>query len=204
MVDSKHSTFSIVIQCRLLGLHRSGLYFKPCSESEENLKILRLLKGFRVERANQVWAMDITYVPTGKGFMYLRTVIDLHTRFVVNWGLSNTMTADWCRQVAWEAFDKHGCPEIFNTDQSSRFTSDEFTGLLLKREIQISMDGSGRAIDNIFIERLWRSVKYEHIYLYVAEDDVQLYNGLQEYFSFYNNERSHQSLNYKTPAERYR
>ncbi len=186
-----------------MGLHRSGLYFKPCSESEENLKILRLLKGLRVEKANQVWAMDITYVPTGKGFMYLCAVIDLHTRFVVNCRLSNIMTADWCSQVAEESFDLHGCPEIFNTDQGSQFTSDEFTGLLLEREIQISMDGKGRAIDNIFIERLWRSVKYEHIYLPVAEDGVQLYNGLQEYFSFYNHERSHQSLNYETPAEQY-
>ena len=147
--------------------------------------------------------MDITYVPMRKGFMYLCAIIDLHTRYVVNWSLSNTMAAEWCKQIAEEAFEMHGCPEIFNTDQGSQFTSDVFTGLLLGKEIQISMDGKGRAIDNIFIERLWRSVKYEHIYLHVAEDGVQLYEGLQEYFSFYNQERSPQGLEYKTPADCY-
>jgi putative transposase len=266
MVDYKHSSLSIVRQCRILGLHRSGLYYKPCSESEENLGILRLLdeqyyktpfygvrkltvwlkkqdfkinrkrvkrlmevmgwqtlyrykhtsepdkqnrlypymlKGLRIERPNQVWAMDITYVPMRKGFMYLAAVIDLHTRFVVNWGLSNTMTAEWCKQVAEEAMENHGNPEIFNTDQGAQFTSEVFTGLLKAREVQISMDGKGRAIDNIFIERLWRSVKYEHIYLHVAEDGVELYEGLEKYFSFYNHERSHQSLGYETPADCY-
>ena len=136
--------------------------------------------------------------------MYLCAVIDLHTRFVVNWGLSNTMTAEWCGGVVEEAFEMHGCPEYFNTDQGSQFTKrGVFTGLLLGRQIQFSMDGKGRAIDNIFIERLWRSVKYEHIYLHVAQDGVLLYEGLQKYFSFYNHERSHQSLEYKTPAECY-
>lgn len=247
MVDYKHSSLSIVRQCRILGLHRSGLYYKPCSESEENLGILRLLdeqyyktpfygvrkltvwlkkqdfkinrkrvkrlmevmgwqtlyrykhtsepdkqnrlypymlKGLRIERPNQVWAMDISYVPMRKGFMYLAAVIDLHTRFVVNWGLSNTMTAEWCKQVAGEAMDNHSNPEIFNTDQGAQFTSEVFTGLLKAREVQISMDGKGRAIDNIFIERLWRSVKYEHIYLHVAEDGVELYEGLENIFLF--------------------
>ena len=266
MIDHKHSSLSIVRQCRLLGLHRSGLYYTPCRESEENLTILRLLdeqyyktpfygsrkltvwlkkqdfkinrkrtkrlmevmgwqtlyrykntsepdkqnrlypymlKGLWIERLNEVWAMDITYVPMRRGFMYLCAVIDLHTRFVVNWGLSNTMTAEWCGGVVEEAFEMHGCPEIFYIDQGSQFTSDVFTGLLLGRQIQISMDGKGRAIDNIFIERLWRSVKYEHIYLHVAQDGVLLYEGLQKYFSFYNHERSHQSLEYKNAAECY-
>ena len=162
-----------------------------------------LLKGLQVDRPNQVWAMDITYVPMRKGFMYLCAIIDLYTRFVVNWSLSNTMTAEWCKQVAEEAIDSHGSPEIFNTDQGSQFTSDLFTGLLNAKRVQISMDGKGRAIDNIFIERLWRSVKYEQIYLHVAEDGVQLYDGLREYFAFYNHERFHQSLMYDTPGDCY-
>jgi len=266
MIDKAHPGLSVASQCRLLGLHRSGLYYSPCKESEENLLILRLLdeqyystpfygsrkltvwlknqgfdinrkrtqrlmdlmgwqtlyrrkntsepdkqnrlypymlKGLRIDRPNQVWAMDITYVPMRRGFMYLCAVIDLHTRFVVNWSLSNTMTAEWCRQVVQEAFEMHGCPEIFNTDQGSQFTSEEFTGLLKENNVQISMDGKGRAIDNIFIERLWRSVKSEHIYLHIAEDGVELYEGLQKYFSFYNHQRPHQSLEYKTPSARY-
>jgi putative transposase len=266
MVDKQHSSLSIAQQCRLLGLHRSGLYYHPCSESEENLTILRqldeqyfktpfygvrrltawlkvqgydvnrkrvkrlmelmgwqtiyrrpniskpckehriypyLLKDLSINRYNQVWAMDITYVPMRKGFMYLCAIIDLHTRYVVNWSVSNTMTAEWCTMVVSEAIEQHGKPEIMNTDQGSQFTSDVFTELLKEKEIQISMDGKGRAIDNIFIERLWRTVKYEHIYLKVAEDGVNLYEGLNEYFCFYNSERLHQSLGYKTPQVLY-
>jgi putative transposase len=266
MVDKQHSSLSVVQQCRLLGLHRSGLYYHPCRESEENLAILRqldeqyfktpfygvrrltawlkvqgydvnrkrvkrlmelmgwqtiyrrpntskpckehriypyLLKDLSINRYNQVWAMDITYVPMRKGFMYLCAIIDVHTRYVVNWSLSNTMTAEWCTMVVSEAIEQHGKPEIMNTDQGSQFTSDVFTGLLKEKEIQISMDGKGRAIDNIFIERLWRTVKYEHIYLKVAEDGVNLYEGLNEYFCFYNSDRLHQSLGYKTPEVLY-
>ena len=147
--------------------------------------------------------MDITYVPMRKGFMYLCAIIDLHTRYVVNWSVSNTMTAEWCTQVVQEAMDTHGVPEIFNTDQGSQFTSELFTSLLKEKEIAISMDSKGRAIDNIFVERLWRTVKYEHVYLHVAEDGVKLYEGLSDYFSFYNQERTHQSLDYQTPAEFY-
>ena len=135
--------------------------------------------------------------------MYLCAVIDLHTRFVLNWSVSNTMSADWCRQVVDEAMQQHGCPEIFNTDQGSQFTSETFTKLLLDKGVRISMDSKGRAIDNIFIERLWRTVKYEHIYLHVADNGLKLYTGLSDYFEFYNNDRPHQSLNYQTPAECY-
>ncbi|MGH2613001.1 MAG: IS3 family transposase, partial [Rhabdochlamydiaceae bacterium] len=124
-----------------------------------------LLKGLNIERVNQVWAMDITYVPMRKGFMYLCAIIDAYSRYVVSWSLSNTMSAEWARQVVEEAIARYGKPEIFNTDQGSQFTSDVFTGLLKSVELRISMDGKGRAIDNIFIERLWRSVKYENIYL---------------------------------------
>jgi putative transposase len=158
-----------------------------------------LLRGLCIERPNQVWAMDITYVPMRKGFMYLCAVIDLHTRFVLNWSVSNTMTAEWCKQVVDEAIQQYGSPEIFNTDQGSQFTSEIFTALLISKNVRISMDGKGRAIDNIFIERLWRTVKYEHIYLHVAEDGLKLYEGLMDYFIFYNTERPHQSLKYQTP-----
>ncbi|MDD4399994.1 MAG: integrase core domain-containing protein [Dysgonamonadaceae bacterium] len=134
------------------------------------------------------------------GFMYLMAVIDLHSRYILHWSLSNTMSAEWCSEVLAQTIQKHGKPEIFNTDQGSQFTSDVFIKVLLDNEIAISMDGRGRALDNIFIERLWRSVKYEHIYLNVYENGLSLWKGLDGYFQFYNNERPHQSLSYKTPA----
>lgn len=267
MIDKNHIQMSIAEQCHLLNIHRSGLYYKPCMESEENLSIMRLLdeqyfktpfygvrrltawlqmlgykinrkrvrrlmgimgwetifraprtsdadkqhkvypyllKGLDITRVNQVWATDITYVPMRKGFMYLCAIIDIHTRYVINWSISNTMTADWCKEVLHEAIEQHGKPEIFNSDQGSQFTSDLFTGCLEKNEIQISMDGKGRAIDNIYIERLWRTVKYEHIYLHTPADGVALYEGLNNYFSFYNKERLHQSLGYQAPENLYK
>lgn len=266
MIEKQHWQLSIVQQCRLLNLHRSGLYYQPHAESEENLTIMRLLdeqyfktpfygvrkltawlqqqgyiinrkrvkrlmelmgwqtlyrkpatskankehtvypyllKGLAIEKANQVWAIDITYVPMRKGFMYLCAVIDIYTRYVVNWSISNTMTADWCRQVMEDAIAEHNKPQILNSDQGSQFTSEVFTGLLKENNIQISMDGKGRAIDNIFVERLWRNVKYEHIYLHTHEDGVSLYEGLNNYFTFYNTQRLHQSLGYQTPASWY-
>ena len=140
-----------------------------------------------------------------KGFMYLCAVIDVHTRYVLNWSLSNTMTSPWCRTVVEESILQHVAPEIINSDQGSQFTSLEYTSLMLDRAdpIQISMDGKGRAIDNIFIERLWKSVKYECVYLHAFEDGVALYEGLSDYFTFYNHERDHQSLGYQTPASWY-
>jgi putative transposase len=162
-----------------------------------------LLKGLKIERTNQVWAMDITYIPMRTGFMYLVAIIDLYSRYVVGWSLSNSMTAEWCADVLKEAISKHGKPEMFNTDQGSQFTSEVFINVLKNAEIQISMDSKGRALDNIFIERLWKSVKYENIYLNVYETGIDLYKGLTNYFKFYNNERLHQSLNYETPAKKY-
>lgn len=162
-----------------------------------------LLKGLSIERKNQVWAIDITYLPMKNGFMYLCALIDIHTRYVVGWGVSNTMTAEWCTEILQQAIATHGKPQIINSDQGSQFTSEVYIQLLKDNEIQISMDGKGRAIDNIFIERLWRSVKYEHIYLHVYEDGWSLYKGLQQYFSFYNDERRHQSLKYETPLTLY-
>jgi putative transposase len=138
-----------------------------------------------------------------KGFMYLCAIIDLHTRFVLNWSVNNTMSSEWCAEVLQETIDKYESPEIFNTDQGSQYTSEIHTKVLLYNGIKISMDGKGRAIDNIFIERLWRTVKYENVYLQAYTDGISLHKGLKDYFEFYNNERFHQSLNYKTPAQLY-
>ena len=166
-----------------------------------------LLRNLNVSRCNQVWAMDINYIPVLRGFFYLCAVIDLYSRYVVNWSLSNTMTAEWCTEVLDNAIITHGCPEIVNTDQGSQFTSDVFAGYVLgdvNRNIKLSMDGKGRAIDNIFIERLWRSVKYEHVYLFPASDGLECHQGLKKYFQYYNQERRHQSLDNETPLSIYR
>ncbi|NTS43579.1 IS3 family transposase [Flavisolibacter sp. BT320] len=181
------------------------LYPQPCTTKVDPAayKYPYLLKNLEVNRNNQVWAIDITYVPMQKGFMYLCALIDLHSRYVVGWGVSNTMSAEWCCEIVQQAIARHGVPQIINSDQGSQFTSEAYTGLLRCKGIQISMDGKGRAIDNIFIERLWRSVKYENLYLHVYEDGLSLYKGLQQYFSFYNGERGHQSLEYVTPENIY-
>ena len=260
----KDNELSIRHQCKLLGLHRSGLYYTPSTESAENLEIMRfldeqymktpfygyrklkvwletlgysvgkkrlkrlmklvrwetiyrrrntskaneghfkypyLLRDLEIARKNQVWEIDITYIPMRKGFMYLCAIIDLKTRYAVSWSLSNTMSSEWCRQTVEQAIALHGKPEIINSDQGSQFTSQIYIDYLKGLEtVQISMDGKGRATDNIFIERLWRSVKYEWIYLHVYENGTELYNGLEEYFRFYNEERFHENLGYKTPG----
>jgi putative transposase len=171
--------------------------------NKKHYKYPYLLRGLKIERCNQVWAMDITYIPMKTGFMYLTAIIDLHSRYVVQWSLSNTMSAEWCTEVLQEAIKNHGIPEIFNTDQGSQFTSEVFINTLIGSGIKISMDGKGRALDNIFIERLWRSVKYENVYLNVYENGLSLWKGLDQYFQFYNHERLHQSLNYHTPQQKY-
>jgi putative transposase len=163
-----------------------------------------LLKGISIERKSQAWEIDITYLPMKNGFMYLCAIIDIHMRFVVGWGISNSMTAEWCCDIVDCAIRQHGQPEILNSDQGSQFTSELYINLLKENNVQISMDGKGRAIDNIFIERLWRTVKYEHVYLYVYQDGLSLYNGLAQYFKFYSEERRDQSLNDVTPHELYR
>lgn len=162
-----------------------------------------LLRDLKIDRNNQVWEMDITYIPMEKGFMYLAAIIDVNSRYVVNWSISNSMTAEWCAEIVVETIKKHGTPEIFNTDQGSQFTSDIFIKTLKDNKILISMDGKGRALDNIYIERLWRSVKYENVYLNAYENGLSLFSGLKKYFDFYNNERFHQSLDYQVPSERY-
>jgi len=268
MIRKGHSNLSLVQQCKMLSVHRSGLYYKPKAESELNLKLMRemdehylhhpfkgarrmhvwltkdreykvsknrierlyykvmglraimpgrhtsrrnkghkvypyLLRNLEVNRPNQVWAIDITYIPMATGYMYLVAIIDLHSRYVLNWSVSNSMDSAWCREAMEEAIKEHGKPEIINTDQGSQFTSDEFSGYVLKEGIKLSMDGKGRATDNAFIERLWRNVKYEKLYLNPPTDGMDLYLKLAEYFNYYNHERRHQSLNDETPISRY-
>lgn len=158
-----------------------------------------LLRGVKITRPNQVWSTDITYLPLANGFMYLTAVIDWYSRYVLAWQLSNTLDTQFCIDALEQAL-RLGQPAIFNTDQGSQFTSAAFTGILEAAGIQISMDGKGRALDNILIERLWRTVKYEDIYLKHYETVPLLYSGLRDYFAFYNHERPHQSLDYRTPA----
>jgi putative transposase len=163
-----------------------------------------LLRSLSIEAPRQVYAMDITYVPMQQGFMYVAAAIDLFSRFCVGWDMSNTMSALWCRTVVEQAFERYGAPQVFNTDQGSQFTSKEFLDVLRSHQVQISMDGKGRCKDNIFIERLWRSLKYESVYLYVPESTAALYEQLQKWFYFYNYQRHHQSLNYHKPYEFFR
>ena len=158
-----------------------------------------MLRGVRIERVNQVWSSDITYIRLIGGFVYLVAIIDWFSRFVLAWEISVTLDSDFC-VCALERALCVGQPEVFNTDQGAQFTSLAFTERLLEREIRISMDGRGRALDNIFVERLWRSVKYEDIYLNDYASVPEVKGGLRRYFDFYNVERLHQSLNYRTPA----
>jgi putative transposase len=249
-------------QCELLGVNRSGLYYEPLGESDENLALMRLLdeqytrtpfygsrkmvewlgtqgfpvnrkrvsrlmalmgieavypkpklsqpgeghriypyllRGVEVNRANQVWSTDITYIRMAQGFVYLVAVMDWFSRYVLSWSLSLTMDLDFCIEALKSAL-RRGRPDIFNSDQGSQFTSEKFTGELAAREIAISMDGRGRCMDNIFIERLWRSLKYEEVYLKDYASVTEARAGIAKYFRFYNQERLHQSLEYRTPA----
>ena len=161
-----------------------------------------LLRGLAIERVNQVWSTDVTFIPMPKGFMYLVAVIDWYSRYVLAWALSNMQETLFCLDALHQALELN-TPEIFNTDQGAQFTSQAFTQTLLDRGIQISMDGRGRALDTIFVERLWRTVKYENIYLNDYQSVPELRLGLQQYFEFYNHQRLHQSLDYQTPAEVY-
>lgn len=265
-MEHEHPEISLRRQCELLGVNRSGLYYQPRGESQENLQLMRLideeytrrpfygsrrmmiwlhehgrvvgrhrvrrlmglmgleavyprpklsqpgeghkvypylLNGVNVTRVNQVWSTDITYVRMAEGFVYLVAVMDWFSRFVLSWALSLTMEVDFCLE-ALERACVRGRPEIFNSDQGAQFTSDKFTGALAKRGVAVSMDGRGRCLDNIFIERLWRSLKYEEVYLrdYTRVPDAKA--GIGRWFRFYNHQRFHQSLNYKTPAAVFR
>jgi len=267
MIEKCNKKISIVQQCELLEISRSGFYYEKSGEKSRNLEIMKLidrihtsypfygfrrirqelrnynfnvskkliirlmklmgidviypkpntskpnpdhkiypylLRGLTIGRCNQVWEMDITYIPMEKGYMYLAAIIDVYSRMVVHWDISNTMDSVWCKEIVANGISKYGLPEIFNTDQGSQFTSHVFSSFLLENNIKVSMDGRGRAIDNIFIERLWRSVKQENVYLNVYENGQELYAGLTNYFDFYNNKRPHQSLEYKYPANFYK
>ena len=265
MVDRRHPSLSIVRQCRLLDISRSGLYYQPKGISEEDLTLMKLidrqylatpfygarkiaawlksqgqwvnrkrvrrlmrvmglkaiyrrpktsqptaghkiypylLGGLKITRPNQVWAADITYIPMARGFLYLVDIIDWSSRYVLSWRLSNTLDSGFCVEALEEALRKSK-PEIFNTDQGTQFTSEAFTGLLKQHGIKISMDGKGSYNDNLFIERLWRSVKYEEVYLKAYQDGREARISLGNYFRFYNTERPHQTHGYRTPAEVY-
>ena len=162
-----------------------------------------LLKGFAIDRPNQVWCADITYIPVQRGFLYLVAIMDWATRHVLSWRLSNTMDAGFCVEALQEALARYGRPEIFNTDQGSQFTSLDFTGVLKDADVAISMDGRGRCMDNIFIERLWRSLKYEAVYLHDLTDGFRAERVIGDWIDFYNTERPHSALAGHTPTEAY-
>ena len=258
---------SVCSQCSLPGIHRSGFYYAPAKESEENLAIMRLLderylakpthgvlqmqdylldeQGLRVNhkrirrllrlmglmaiypkknlsklghaeyiypyllrnleinRPNQVWEIDITYIPMEKGFMYLTAIIDVHSRFVVGWGLSNSLEAQASLSVLQEAIERHGKPEILNSDQGAQFTCKEWVEYLKESDIEISMDGKGRALDNIYIERFWRTVKRDYVYLHPAQDGWELYQGIKAFFVEYNHKKRHQGIGRQIPFQVY-
>ena len=258
---------SVRCQCNLVSVSRGSFYYKPLGETEENLRIMRLmdehylnhptegvlrmsdfllalgivanhkrvrrllrlmglmaiyprknlsrlgqakyirpylLRGLTIDHPNQVWAIDITYIPMPRGFLYLTAIIDVYSRYVVGWGISNTLDASCSLEVVKEAIERHGKPEIINSDQGSQFTCHEWIELLEKEEIKISMDGKGRAIDNIFIERFWRSVKWDYVYIKVPADGLELYSGLKDYMNYYNNRLCHQGIDHRIPASMYK
>jgi putative transposase len=266
LVDTEETRLSIRRQCELLDLNRSSYYLQPAVESEENLRLMRLIdhrflltpfygsrrmtaslersgetvNRKRVQRlmakmglealfprprtttaapdarlypyllrdrelthVDEVWTSDITYVPMRRGFMYLTAVIDWYSRYVLSWRVSNTLDGRFCLEALDEALSR-ARPEIFNTDQGSQFTSREYTGRMEEAGIAVSRDGRGRALDNVFVERLWRSVKYEDLYIEDYARVSELESGLTAYFQFYDEERPHQSLDYQTPGEVYR
>lgn len=183
----------------------AALYQKPrLSKPHPEHKVYPyLLRGMDIARANHVWAADVTYLPMARGFCYLVAIMDWASRKVLAWRLSNTLDASFCVEALQEAITKYGSPEIFNTDQGSQFTSDDFIEVLRSKDIGISMDGKGRWMDNVFIERLWRSVKYEDVYLKAYSSIAEARKGLSEYFEFYNCGRRHQSLDRRTPDDVY-
>ena len=185
---------------RAMGL--KAIYRRPrTSQPAARQKVYPyLLRGLEISWPNQVWAADITYIPMARGVLYLVAIMDWYSRYVLSWRLSNTLDADFCVAALEEALSMR-MPEIFNTDQGSQFTSEAFTGTLERQGVRISMDGKGRYLDNLFIERLWRTVKYEEVYLKAYESVREARKGIGEYFQFYNTQRPHQALNYRTPLD---
>ena len=266
MIDGDHKVLSIVRQCELVSINRSGYYHKPAGETEFNLRLMRLideqhlltpfygarqmarhlrrqgyvvgrkrirrlmskmgmavvyqrprttipnrdhviypylLRDVKIDRPNQVWCTDITYIPMQRGFLYLVAIMDWASRKVLAWRLSNTMEVEFCIEALEEALAKYGKPEIFNTDQGSQFTSLEFTGVLEAANVLISMDGKGRWMDNVFIERLWRSLKYECVYLHAFETASETRAGIGSWVAYYNAERPHSTFKGQVPDEVY-
>ena len=207
MIGREEPKLSLVRQCALLGISRSSLYYLPTEAGAEDLELMAntskpnpghkvypyLLRGLEINRVNQVWATDITYIPMARGFLYLVAIMDWHSRYVLAWRLSNTLEVDFCVAALEEALSK-GRPQIFNTDQGSQFTSEAFTSMLLAQGVQVSMDGRGRCMDNVFVERLWRSIKYEEVYLKAYQNGTEARKGIGAYLAFYNQERPHQAL----------
>jgi len=188
---------------RLMGIE--AIYPRPRTTESiaEHRKFPYLLRGRKITKPDEVWAADITYIPMASGYMYLVAIIDWYSRYVLAWRLSNSLESSFCVDVLEEALSQRR-PEIFNTDQGVQFTSRMFTGRLEAAGVNISMDGKGRALDNVFVERLWRSVKYEHVYLHDHSSVRSLHRGLETYLHFFNRERRHQNLEYKTPWDVYR
>jgi putative transposase len=188
---------------RLMGLESLAPKPKTSKPAPEHPVYPYLLRNLKVSRVNQVWASDITYIPMARGFAFLVAIIDLFSRLVLAWRLSNTLDTAFCVEALHDALGRYGRPEIFNTDQGSQFTAEEFTEVLLESGIKISMDGRGRCLDNVFVERLWRSLKYEEVYLYAYETMSAARAGIGWYFDFFNNDRPHSALGYQTPASFY-
>jgi putative transposase len=189
---------------RLMGIESMAPKPKTSEPHPEHAVYPYLLRGLAISRPNQVWATDITYIPMKAGFVYLVAIMDWYSRRVLSWRLSNTLDSTFCVDALEEALDNFGQPEIFNTDQGAQFTADAFTTVLRNRSIAISMDGKGRCLDNVFVERLWRSLKYEEVYLHAYDNVAEARAGIERYLAFYNGRRPHMSLGYQTPDDFYR
>ena len=266
-VVKSHPRLGLVQQCELLGIHRSGLYYRPKSESVLNLGLMKeidayflehpyygvermtdylnldlgyrvnvkrvrrlyklmglqtiyrrprttirdvdsykypyLLKDLKIERPDQVWQTDITYIPMLRGFMYMNAIMDVHSRKILHWSVSNSMDKQWCIELLQDTIAKYGAPDIHNSDQGSQYTSKQYTDVLKEHDIRISMDGKGRALDNIYIERFWKSIKYEKIYLNPPNGGLDLYQIVREYIEFYNTRRRHTEIGKVPPDQIY-
>ena len=189
---------------RLYQLMRlNTIYCKPRTTIRDKANYIYpyLLWEMQIERPNQVWQTDITFIPMYRGFMYMAAIIDVHSRKILNWSISSSMTAEWCTDILNDTISQYGAPEIHNSDQGSQYTSEQYIKVLKSNEIKISMDGRGRALDNIYIERFWRSLKYEKIYLNPANGGLELYENVNEYIQFYNQERRHTEIGKVPPNE---
>jgi putative transposase len=188
---------------RMMGIQAIFPGKKTTVPNQAHKKYPYLLKDVAVDKPNKAWCTDITYIPMRKGFLYLVVIMDWHSRKALSWRISNSMNADFCVEALEEAIAKYGVPEIFNSDQGVQFTCDDFISVLKENKIKISMDGKGRWIDNVFIERLWRSLKYEEVYLHAYESVAQAKKGIDEWLNFYNDKRRHSKLERKTPDQVY-